>query len=145
VNPLDALLGVVLRLHQRLYEATKGRVGHRLLGVPTLLLHTTGRKTGRHRTSALVYALDGSDYLVVASNGGSDSPPGWLANVRAQPAVEVQVGAKVMASTAVVVGRGDADYEHVWRIVNDNNRQRYAAYQRKTSRAIPVVRLTPSA
>jgi len=145
MKPLDALQAGVLRLHQRVYQSTGGRVGHRLIGVPTLLLHTTGRRSGLRRTSALVYALDGPAYLVVASNGGSDSPPGWLANVRAQPAVEMQVGPKVRKASAVVVGRDDPDYERVWRLVNDNNRQRYIAYQRKTSRPIPVVRVTPDA
>ena len=63
--------GQVLRLHERLYEATDGRVGHRMVGVPTLLLRTTGARSGVTRTNALVYARDGADYLVVASNGGA--------------------------------------------------------------------------
>jgi deazaflavin-dependent oxidoreductase (nitroreductase family) len=141
---LDAVQNSVLRAHQWVYQATGGRIGHRLIGVPTLLLHSTGRKTGRPRASALVYATDGNDYLVVASNGGSDAPPGWLANVRAKPTVEVQVGPKVMPATASVVERDDPDYERVWRMVNDNNHQRYAGYQRRTSRPIPVVRITRS-
>jgi len=64
-----------LQVHGAIYERTDGRLGHRLLGVPTILLRTTGRKTGRERTSALVYARDGEDFLIVASNGGADRPP----------------------------------------------------------------------
>jgi len=57
----------LLTVHQRLYERTDGRLGHRLIGVPSALLRTTGRHTGQARTSALVYARDGDDYLVVAA------------------------------------------------------------------------------
>ena len=64
-----SLFGNVLRVHEKLYVATDGRVGHRLLGVPTLLLRTTGRRSGVTRTNALVYARDGAGYLVVASKG----------------------------------------------------------------------------
>ena len=88
----DAIQGPVLKLHQQLYERSDGMVGHRILGVPALLLRTTGRRSGAQRCSALMYAADGSDHVVVASNGGSDRPPGWLHNVRAKPGVEIQIG-----------------------------------------------------
>src|SRR5919106_2284911 len=92
----------VLRVHERLYVASDGRVGHRMLGVPTLLLHTTGRRSGKARTNGLVYARDGDDYLVVPSNGGADRAPAWLHNLLAHPAVEVQVGRKRRPATARV-------------------------------------------
>jgi deazaflavin-dependent oxidoreductase (nitroreductase family) len=117
-------------------------VGHGLLGVPCLLLRTTGRRTGRTRTSALVYARDGNDYVVVASLGGSDHPPAWLHNVRAEPTVEVQVGRRRFPAVATVVERGAGDYERLWRAVNVANRGRYDRYQAKTARPIPLVRLT---
>ena len=78
-----SLFSGVLRVHDKLYKATDGRIGHRLLGVPTLLLRTTGRRSGVTRTNSLVYALDGADYLVVASKGGADQPPAWLLNLEA--------------------------------------------------------------
>ncbi len=53
-----SLTSQVLRVHQRIYEATDGRVGHGMIGVPTLLLRTTGRRSGATRTNALVYARD---------------------------------------------------------------------------------------
>ena len=141
---LDAVQNAFLRLHQRVYQSSGGRIGHRMVGVPTLLLHTTGRKSGQRRTSALVYATDGDDYVVVASNGGSDKPPGWLANLRAKPAVDVQVRDRVRPATARVVGSDDVEYPRLWELVNDNNHGRYKRYQLKTSRPIPVVRLTPT-
>jgi F420H(2)-dependent quinone reductase len=134
----------VLRVHERIYEATDGRVGHGLIGIPTLLLRTTGRRSGTTRTNALVYARDGDDYLLVPSNGGADRAPAWLLNLRANPRVEIQVGRERREATARVVDRSDPDFERLWRIVNENNRDRYAAYQRKTSRQIPVVAITPS-
>src|SRR5215469_8488783 len=102
----DALQHRALRLHQRLYESSGGAVGHRMIGVPTLLLRSTGRRSGRQRCNALVYATDGADYVLVASNGGSDRPPGWLFNVRDKPEVEVQIARSKHAGTARVVEQG---------------------------------------
>jgi F420H(2)-dependent quinone reductase len=133
----------VLRVHEAIYKASGGRVGHNMIGVPTLLLTTTGRRSGQARTSALVYARDGQAYLLVASNGGSDQAPGWLCNVKAKPEVAVQVGRRRTTGTARVIEPSDPDHERVWKLVNDNNRDRYTAYQRQTSRPIPVVSITP--
>jgi deazaflavin-dependent oxidoreductase (nitroreductase family) len=134
----------VLRVHERIYKATDGRLGHNMIGVPTLLLRTTGRRSGAVRTNGLVYARDGEDYLVVASKGGSDQAPAWLFNLRANPEVEIQIGRERRKGTAREVGPSDPDYERLWKIVNENNKDRYSAYQEQTSRPIPVVVLTPS-
>ena len=133
-----------LRVHERLYIASDGRVGHRMLGVPSLLLRTTGRRSGVTRTNGLVYARDGDDYLVVASNGGADRAPGWLHNLRANPAVEIQIGRRRQRAAARIIERSDPDYDRVWKLVNENNRDRYSAYQEQTARPIPVIALTPS-
>ncbi|TMK41424.1 MAG: nitroreductase family deazaflavin-dependent oxidoreductase [Actinobacteria bacterium] len=133
-----------LRVHQWLYVRSDGRVGQGMIGVPTLLLRTTGRRSGATRTNALVYARDGEDFLLVASNGGADRPPAWLHNVQASPEVELQVGRERRRGTARVVDRSDAAYQRLWRIVNENNRDRYAAYQTKTARSIPVIAVTPT-
>jgi deazaflavin-dependent oxidoreductase (nitroreductase family) len=134
----------VLSVHQWLYSRSGGRIGHRLIGVPSLLLRSTGRKSGMFRTSALVYAKDGDSYLLVASNGGADQPPGWLFNIQAQPNVEIRVGTVTMSATAAVVNAGDPGYPRLWEAVNDNNHGRYDRYQAKTSRPIPVVVVTPA-
>jgi deazaflavin-dependent oxidoreductase (nitroreductase family) len=139
-----SVTGAVLRLHQKLYVRSDGRVGHGMIGVPTLLLRTEGRRSGATRTNALVYARDGEDYLVVASNGGADQPPAWLYNLRAKPDVEIQVARDRRTATARILEPTDPDYERVWRIVNDNNRDRYTAYQQQTSRQIPVIAISPN-
>lgn len=122
--------------------ATDGRLGHELLGVPCLLLRTTGRRTGKERTVSLVYARDGEDYVVVGSLGGADRAPAWLHNVRARPRVTVQVARDRFSAVATVVDRDDGDHRRLWRLVNENNGGRYDRYQARTSRPIPVVRLT---
>jgi F420H(2)-dependent quinone reductase len=133
----------VLRVHEAIYKATGGRIGHKMIGVPTLLLHTTGRRSGAPRTNALVYARDGDDYLVVASNGGADKAPGWYFNLRDKPEVEIQIGTARRPARARVLGPSDPDYGRLWKIVNENNRDRYYGYEKMTSRPIPVVALTP--
>jgi F420H(2)-dependent quinone reductase len=139
-----SITGQVLRLHEQLYKGTDGRIGHRMIGVPTLLLRTTGRRSGAIRTNALVYARDGDDYLLVASNGGADRPPAWLYNLEADPDVELQIARARRKGTATVVEPSDPDYDRLWKIVNDNNHDRYSAYQKQTTRAIPVVVVRPT-
>jgi F420H(2)-dependent quinone reductase len=134
----------LLRLHEQLYTRTDGRIGHRMIGVPTLLLRTTGRRSGAIRTNGLVYARDGDNYLVVASNGGADRAPAWLHNLRANSDVEIQIGRERRKGTARIIEPSDPDYDRLWKIVNENNRDRYSAYQKQTTRPIPVGVVTPT-
>mgnify|MGYP002652604225 CR=1 FL=1 len=135
-----------LQAHQWIYEHSHGLIGHRLLaGNPTLLLRAAGRKTGKPRTTALTYARDGEDYLVVASKGGEPKAPGWYHNLKANPQVEINVGPRRIPVTARAVFPGDPDFDRLWRIVNDmrGNKDRYIGYQKRTSRPIPVIVLSP--
>ena len=132
-----------LRVHQAIYERSRGLVGHRLLLMPTLLLRTTGRRSGLTRTNALVYGRDGEDYLVCGSNGGHHLPPAWALNMEANPEVEIQVGVRRMRATARVVRPGDGDYDRMFAICNTANRGQFAAYQKKTDRPLPVFAITP--
>jgi len=142
----EQALFTFLRVHDKIYQATNGRIGHRLPGAPpSLLLHTVGAKTGQSRTTTLSYARDGDDYLVVASKGGDPKAPGWYHNLKANPEIEINVGPKRFAVTARPVLPDDPDYARMWNIVNTNNANRYIEYQKKTSRPIPVVVLTPKA
>lgn len=139
-------LGVrALGLHSLIYQRTNGWIGHTVPGLPpNLLLHTVGAKTGKARTSTLSYARDGADYLIVASMGGAPRSPAWYHNLKANPDVEINVGPKRLRATAQPVLPDNPDYARLWRIVNANNADRYNAYQRKTTRPIPVVTLTPT-
>lgn len=141
-----SLYARLLTTHAALYEKSGGLIGHRLLGVPTILLRTTGRKTSLERSSALVYAQDDQHaerLLVVASNGGADRPPAWLLNITANSNVSVQLRRKRYAATATTVFPGDSDYDRLFKLCDDNNRGRYTRYRGMTERPIPVVVLAP--
>lgn len=134
----------LLQAHQWVYERSDGRLGHRVLfGNPTLLLRTVGRKSGEPRVAALTYGRDGDAFLVTASNGGADRPPGWLANLKARPECEIQVGRERLRVTARPTYPGDPDYLRRWTIVDGVNQGRYPDYQKLTARPLAVVVLTP--
>jgi deazaflavin-dependent oxidoreductase (nitroreductase family) len=134
---------LALRVHQAIYVWSRGYVGHRLIGVPSLLLQTTGRRTGRLRTTALIYARDGTQYVMVASNHGLGRDPAWLLNIEADPAVEIQVGRRREHGVARVIERGDPEYGRLWQLVNEGNHHRYERYQASTDRPIPLVVVSP--
>ena len=151
-TPSATLQAPYLRLHQLVYRKTRGIVGRHVGGHRALLLTTIGRRSGRDRTIALIYARNGSDLVVVASNGGSDRHPAWYWNITADPAVHVQTGRKRFPATARVASGEES--ASLWSLVNRKNRGlaplvhpgskgRYDAYQRHTSRQIPMVVLTP--
>lgn len=136
----------LLTTHAAIYDRSGGWVGHRLLGVPTILLRTTGRKSGVERTSALVYAADDRNpetLLIVASNGGANRPPAWLLNLTADSRVTVQLRRKRYPAKATAIYPGDQDYDRLMKICDDNNKGRYTRYRSMTERPIPVVALTP--
>jgi deazaflavin-dependent oxidoreductase (nitroreductase family) len=129
-----------LSIYQWIYEITDGRFTW-LLGLPVLLLRTTGAKTGIERTAALVYATDGKNFVIVASAGGSDTHPAWYHNLLKHPEVGVQIGRERTRMKARVAN--EKERPRLWRLVNENNSNRYDSYQTKTTRQIPVVVLTP--
>ena len=141
-----SMLSKVLQVHEAIYKGTGGLIGHRVLGgMPTLLLHSTGRRSGAERVNALTYVKDGERWIVVASKGGSDAAPAWLFNVRAKPEVVVQVGRRHVPATAREMLDDDPEYARLWAAANKANGGRYDAYQAKTERKIPLVVLMPSA
>ena len=127
--------------HIQRYQETGGEVGYLWNGVPTLLLRTTGRKSGAPRTHALIFGRDGADYLVVASMGGAPRHPQWYLNLVATPEAEIQVRASqllVSARTADSPG----ERARLWKVMA-GIWPNYDAYQARTEREIPVVVLTP--
>ena len=111
-------------------------MGGRLLGVPMLLLTTTGRRSGQPHTTALTYLTEGVHFVIVASNGGAPHHPAWLLNLRAHSEAQIQVGATphhVRAREAA-----GAERERLWtRMVHLY--AGYGGYQARTTRRIPVV------
>ncbi|HEY9315993.1 nitroreductase family deazaflavin-dependent oxidoreductase [Williamsia sp.] len=126
--------------HVKRYRETGGETGYLWNGVPTLLLTVTGRQSGRELTSALIFARDGDDLLVVASKGGAPEDPQWYRNLQADPRVRVQV--KEATMTAVARTATEAEKPRLWKILTDVW-PNYDVYQSRTDRSIPVVVLTP--
>jgi deazaflavin-dependent oxidoreductase (nitroreductase family) len=116
--------------------------GYSELTVPSLLLTTTGRKSGEKFIFPLFYGKDGNSYIVVASKGGAPEHPGWYRNMLVNPDVEIRVGtetSKARARTATGEER-----KRLWKKAVEFWPP-YADYQKKTEREIPVVILEPAA
>jgi len=129
-------------MHEFWYRLSGGLIGGRFGRIRMLLLTTTGRKSGRPRTTPLLYLEDDGNLVVIASNGGNPNHPAWWLNLKADPRAEVQVGRERRAVTAEEA-EGE-ERERLWRAVVDVNRG-YEGYQKSTSRRIPVVLLRPAA
>ena len=135
--------------HANRYVSSGGTEGHMYtvtppgypeMVVPSLLLTTTGRKSGERFTFPLFYGSDGGSYIVVASKGGAPDHPGWYKNLLASPEAEVQVGTKrlrvrVRTATGDERARLWGEALKFW--------PPYADYAKKTAREIPVVVLDP--
>jgi F420H(2)-dependent quinone reductase len=133
-----------LRFHQWIYRRSDGRLGHGMIGAPCLILTTTGRRSHQPRTCAVVYARDGDRLVLTASNEGLDRDPYWLRNVRADPAVVIQVARWKTEATVTVIDQDHPNYRRLWELVNTNNHRRYDGYQAKTTRPIPLVVIDPT-
>jgi len=132
---IDSPTGWVAK-HVREYVESGGSKGHRWNGVSTLLLTTRGRRTGKLRRTALIYGIDGENYVVVASRGGAAHHPQWYLNLDADPQVRVQVGADEWNGRARAAE--DEERERLWQLMAEIWPQ-YDRYQEKTTRQIPVV------
>lgn len=132
------------RDHVRRYLESGGEDGHIWRGhdgkgsFPCLLLTTTGRRSGEERTTPLIYGRDGGGYVVVASQGGLPSHPGWYFNITADPRVRFQVGPEVLSGSARTAGGPERD--RLWRLMVGVYPP-YEAYGERAAgfREIPVV------
>lgn len=131
---------IFMGLHSFLYRLTGGAIGGRMFNGDVLLLVTTGRKTGKQRTTPLLYIADGDTMAIVASNGGSDRPPTWWLNLQSNPEAQVQIGRKVMRVRAEQAG--PEEKRRLWALLTKMY-PTYDEYQRKTAREIPVAILKP--
>jgi deazaflavin-dependent oxidoreductase (nitroreductase family) len=123
------------------FHANEGRVGGMFDGIPLLLLHHTGAKSGESRINPLAYQGDDGRYVVFASKGGAPTNPGWYHNLRAQPNVRLEVG----TNTIDVAAREAAgeERERLYRTQAERVPQ-FAEYEKQTDRVIPVIVLTPT-
>ncbi len=123
--------------HVLVYRATGGLIGHRLPGTPPmLLLEHVGAKSGKRRTTPLVYVEDGPNLVVVASKGGYPRNPGWYHNLRAHPDTTVQVGSRRRPVRARVAA--PEERKRLWPKAVEVYGG-YRGYQERTTREIPLV------
>ena len=124
-----------------LYRLSGGRLGGRMRGFKVILLTTTGRKSGKTRTLPLGLFDWPGGYLVVASNGGQSKHPAWYHNLMSHPQATVQLFNKVIPVTAEELT--GATRAQAWQQVI-TSAPAYAAYEKKTTRIIPLVLMRPS-
>lgn len=138
----DQLAKAVNVLHRTIFSATKGRVGGRGLGMPVVMLTTTGRKSGQPRTTMLTSPLqEDGKVVLVASYGGDDRNPAWFLNLRDNPDVELTMDGSTRKMRAYVAT--PEERAELWpRVTKDH--ANYASYQRRTEREIPLVVLEPA-
>jgi deazaflavin-dependent oxidoreductase (nitroreductase family) len=126
----------VTRIHIFLYRLTSGRIGGSMRGFGVLLLTTTGRKTGKRRTTPLGYFEHEGGYVVTASNAGFDQHPAWYLNLKSNPRVAIQVMSKRMDAVAEIAG--PQERSRLWaRLIE--LAPGYARYEERTKREIPMV------
>ena len=124
--------------HIKRYLESNGEDGHIWNGVPTLLLTTSGRRTGKPRTTPLIYGHDEAAdcYVIVASRGGARHHPSWYLNLVDRPAVRLQVGEESLDATARTASADEKP--RLWKLMAAIW-PAYDEYQEKTAREIPVV------
>jgi F420H(2)-dependent quinone reductase len=140
-KPIWLLLRGFFGFHEAVYKGTRGLIGHRVPGLPPmLLLDHVGAKSGTKRTTPLVYIPDGKRMVIVASKGGHPKHPAWFHNLKANPLTTVQAGTKKIPVSARVAS--DVERDQLWpKVVAAYSG--YAGYQQRTERKIPLVILEP--
>ena len=140
--PMNKTLMKVIRIvHTSLYKASGGRLARNMRGSEVVLLTTTGRMSGRRRTTPLFGLADGENWTVIASQGGHHEHPHWYLNLRDNPDVTLQVGSESMRMRAETAE--GAERERLWASMAEMY-DGYDEYQKLTSRVIPVVVLKPA-
>jgi deazaflavin-dependent oxidoreductase (nitroreductase family) len=122
------------------FRASEGRVGGNFEGKTLLLLHTRGAKSGQERINPAACIKDGQRWVVIASKAGAPTHPDWYYNVVANPQVTVEVGMEKFQALATVAEEPERTrlYNRMIEVMPG-----FDEYQRKTSRVIPVIILTP--
>jgi deazaflavin-dependent oxidoreductase (nitroreductase family) len=129
-----------VKSHIKTYVESDGKKGHLWRGLPTLLLTTQGRKSGKLRRTALIYGRDGKNYLLVASNGGDPNHPSWYLNLSANPDVEIQAGTEKFRARARTATAEEKP--RLWKNMSGIF-PKYDQYQAKAGREIPLVIVEP--
>jgi len=136
--PIDAPVDLTLlgEAHVRAYIETNGETGYIWNGAPILLLTTKGRSSGEPRIIPIIFSRYNGAYVIMGSRGGSPTHPKWYLNILADPHVQLQVKADKFAAVARTAA--SPERELIWTEAL-KIWPRYAEYQARTERQIPVV------
>ncbi len=119
------------------FRANEGRVGGRFAGMPILLVHHKGARTGTERVNPLAYQKLGDDaWAIFGSKGGAPTNPDWVYNLKANPHAKVEIGTEAVEVKARIA-QGE-EREGIW------EKQKkavpgFAVYEERTRRQIPVI------
>jgi deazaflavin-dependent oxidoreductase (nitroreductase family) len=138
--PTDFSLKTMNALHRVAIAVSGGKLGWRAAGMPVVELTTTGRKTGQQRTVRLTSPIqEENTWIVVGSRGGDDRTPGWVLNIQSNPVVQCRFGGAPAQPVRARIATAD-ERARLWPIVT-SAQKRYAGYQSRTEREIPLVLL----
>ncbi len=137
---MNLQIRLLMAVNKFLYRLTGGRLGSRMAGQDVLLLHTTGRKSGKPYVTPTNYYRDGPRYVLVASNWGQPKNPAWYHNLMHMDTAAVQVKDQTIRVRPRLAT--EEEYAHLWQTVTSRNKF-YVRYQQMTDRKIPLVILTP--
>ena len=119
---------------------SRWRIGSQLGTQTILLLHTTGRKSGRLFVTPIAYFFTDGFYFLIGSNWGKDQNAAWFHNLMAQPLTTIEVkGRKIPIKASQAQG---ADYDRLWRYATQHHPP-YLHYKEMTDRHIPIIILKP--
>jgi F420H(2)-dependent quinone reductase len=104
-----------------------------------------GAHPGKRRSAPLVYGTDKGTLIVVATNRGGDQAPHWFKNLEANPDVEVWIARHKANGRARIIEPGSADFQRLWRLMNEVNFGRYGHLQAASARPMPIVAISPAA
>jgi deazaflavin-dependent oxidoreductase (nitroreductase family) len=141
LNPKDEVAKLVNAYHRTVFRATGGRVFGSLMGMPVVLLTTTGRTSGKERETMLTSPVqDGDNVVLVASYGGDSRHPQWYRNLEANSECEIVFRGRTRRMRARTAS--SEERAELWPRVVAGYRG-YADYQKRTDREIPLVILEP--
>jgi deazaflavin-dependent oxidoreductase (nitroreductase family) len=122
------------------FRANGGKAGGMFEGMPLVLVHNVGAKSGKEYVTPLVYLADGDAVVIFASKGGAPENPGWYHNLKAEPNVSIEVGDKRLDALATEATGDERDRLYS---AQEAAQPQFAEYATKTDRKIPVIVLSP--
>jgi deazaflavin-dependent oxidoreductase (nitroreductase family) len=123
------------------FRANDGNVSGQFAGMPLLLLHHTGAKTGSSRLNPVAYLEDDGRYVIFASKAGAPTHPDWYHNLKAHPEVQIEVGPDTLDVVASEAAGEERDRLYA---AQSERVPQFAEYEQNTDRVIPVIVLTPA-